>query len=447
MTDHLVAATGDFGGIVYRRPASTVRPASIEEVSAAVRFAADKGWRIGVQGQRHSTHGQAQVRDGLALSTDGLSDVAVEADARRVRVGAGVRWDALVTRTLLHGLIPPVLTDHLGLSVGGTLSVGGLGGTSFRAGTQTSHVRELTVVTGTGDVVTCSAERETDLFDAARCGLGQFGVVVDALVDLEPAAPRIRTYKALYVDLPTMLDDQRRLIRHPGIHAVQGFAMPNDLAQLGVRFGTAIPSLPPASDHPWVYQLKFAASGNHGPLGGLAAEETTWVVDDCTLWEFADRMRVDVALLRTLGLWYAPHPYLSIFLPGADAGLVCDLLATATPADLHEGPVILQVMPRRALEGARLRLPEADDVVLLSLLANAHPPTPARVRSLLAANRRHYDRALDAGGTLYPIGSVPMTAADWAQHHGERLPSLRAAKRRYDPRGIFGASGIIPEGT
>ena len=34
------------------------------------------------------------------------------------------------------GLTPPVLTDYLHLSVGGTISVGGIGGATSRFGTQ-----------------------------------------------------------------------------------------------------------------------------------------------------------------------------------------------------------------------------------------------------------------------------------------------------------------------
>ena len=41
------------------------------------------------------------------------------------------------------------------------------------------------------------------------------------------------------------------------------------------------------------------------------------------------------------------------------------------------------------------------------------------------------------GGYEYPIGSIPMTPADWQQHIGPVFPFLAAARQRYDPGGIL----------
>ena len=46
---------------------------------------------------------------------------AVQRD--RVVVDAGATWREVVEATLPHGRTPPVLTDYLDLSVGGTLAV------------------------------------------------------------------------------------------------------------------------------------------------------------------------------------------------------------------------------------------------------------------------------------------------------------------------------------
>ncbi|HZM79424.1 MAG TPA: hypothetical protein VFC19_27150 [Candidatus Limnocylindrales bacterium] len=54
-------ATGDFGGITFHRPAAVVNASGVDQVVAAVRLVTERDWKIGVQGQRHSTYGQAQV--------------------------------------------------------------------------------------------------------------------------------------------------------------------------------------------------------------------------------------------------------------------------------------------------------------------------------------------------------------------------------------------------
>jgi len=71
-------------------------------------------------------------------------------------VDAGATWRALLERTLARGLSPPTLTDYQDLSVGGTLSVGGIGGGGFRYGAQVDNVIALEVVTGEGRRMRCS---------------------------------------------------------------------------------------------------------------------------------------------------------------------------------------------------------------------------------------------------------------------------------------------------
>ncbi len=44
----------------------------------------------------------------------------------RVVVDAGATWRDLLDATLARGLTPPVLTNYLGLSIGGTIAVGGI---------------------------------------------------------------------------------------------------------------------------------------------------------------------------------------------------------------------------------------------------------------------------------------------------------------------------------
>ncbi len=98
------------------------------------------------------------------------------------------------------GRLPRVLVDTLDVTVGGTLSAGGLGNTSHRYGMQIGQVEQLDVVTGTGDRVWCSRTRNADLFDAVRGGQGQFGVITDAWIRVRKAGERIRQYELRYRD-------------------------------------------------------------------------------------------------------------------------------------------------------------------------------------------------------------------------------------------------------
>ena len=88
----------------------------------------------------------------------------------------GALWGAVAESALAQLRTPPVLPDAMMLTVGGTLSVGGMGETSYRLGAQVDHALELDVVTGAGEFVTCSHEQSGELFNMVLAGLGQCGL-------------------------------------------------------------------------------------------------------------------------------------------------------------------------------------------------------------------------------------------------------------------------------
>ena len=101
----------------------------------------------------------------------------------------------MLAATLAAGLMPPVLPDYIGQTVGGTLSVGGIGAMSFYAGAQIDHVLSLRAVTGDGRIVDCSEHRRRDLFEALLAGQGQVGVIVEATLRLVPAPSTVRAVR------------------------------------------------------------------------------------------------------------------------------------------------------------------------------------------------------------------------------------------------------------
>ena len=124
---------------------------------------------------------------------------------------AGASWRTLLQATLTYGLAPPVLTKFLGLTVGGTLSIGGVGVASLRHGAQVDQTLGLQVISGEGNVINCSAEQQRDLFEAALAGQGQCAIVTRATLRLEGAPAMVREYVLPYPDLATLIQDGTRV--------------------------------------------------------------------------------------------------------------------------------------------------------------------------------------------------------------------------------------------
>jgi FAD/FMN-containing dehydrogenase len=211
----LAEAADDFGHILQRTPVAVLRPGSVHDIHTLVQFANRHHLQMALRGQGHSTFGQAQAEAGVVIDSCTLHTIH-RVDAHTAVVDAGVRWGDLLTATLHQGRTPPVLTDFLELSIGGVLQVGGIGGHAHRAGFVVNHGRALQVVTGEGNLLTCSPTHKADLFHAILGGLGQFGLITRAHLRLLSAPTQPRVLQLFYTDLDQYIADQNLVVMDEG---------------------------------------------------------------------------------------------------------------------------------------------------------------------------------------------------------------------------------------
>ncbi|CRK58648.1 Cytokinin oxidase [Alloactinosynnema sp. L-07] len=414
----LSEAAEDYGQIVHDRPRAVLRPGSVRDIQKIVRFACANGLSVAVRGQGHSVFGQAQVKAGVVIDSRTLARIHSVGRDRAV-VDAGVTWSALFTAALAAGVTPPVATDYIGLSVGGTLSVGGIGGATSHHGLQVDTVLALEVVTGTGELVGCSRTENRDLFDVVLGGLGQYGLIVRATLRVIPAPATARVYRLSYTDLTDLTAAQRTALADGRFSYLEGQVAPTETG--------------------WGYVLEGVAyfSGQSPDdatlLRGLPAPAATDIAE-LPYFAWLDRLTALVDQLRPLRF---PNPWLNLFLPDAVTDrYVADLLADLSPADVG-GPILLYPVPRRRLTRPLVAVPDSDVVFLLSVLRVVAPPNPDTVNRLIADNRAAYVDAVALGATQYPIGAIPVSPAEWAAHYGAQYPRARRAKARFDPHGVL----------
>ena len=416
------AAADDFGHIVTRRPEGVLVAATAGDVASTIRWAGRCGRRFAARGQGHSTFGRSQVRGGIVADMSRLRSIGpVRGD--RVVVEAGAKWSELLARTLARGKTPPVLTDYLELSVGGTLAVGGVGGTSMSLGVQTDHVLQLEVVTGDGELVTCSATRNADLFDAVRAGLGQVAVIVRATLGLVAAPRSVRRFQLFYPDLATMLADGRLLAGAGRFDAVQGAIL-----------------APPSGG--FVFRLDAARFFDDPPpdddalLAGLSDDPARRTAASLPYLDYLRRLAPLEAALRENGQWFFPHPWLTTFVGDSRVERVvsAELDRLDPAADLGPfGQVVLSPIGRAGFGTPLVRVPGGALSWAFNLIRFPATADSGEARRLVEANRATYRRVTDDGGTLYPVSAFPLSPSDWRRHFGPAFPSLARAKRRYDP--------------
>ncbi|GAA3201974.1 FAD-binding protein [Actinocorallia longicatena] len=416
----LDAAADDFGHIVHHRPLAVLEPGSVQDVVKMVKFCRRHGIPVAGRGQGHSTNGQSQVAGGLVIELAPLS--GIEISGRRASVGAGALWNTLLQATLPRGLTPPVLTDYIDLSVGGTLSAGGLGGQIGHHGAQVDNVLELEAVTGAGRLVTCSPTSRAPLFYALLSGRGQVGIITRATLRLVPAPETVRYYNLFFATLPELTAVQRALIGSGRFDYVEG-------------------QLQSQPDGTWKYMLEAVAYGATAAddarlTGDLGA--TSLTAADQAYYDFANRIGPIVDILKSLGEWTRPHPWLDSLLPASAVDeLVAGALPTLTPATVGFSAVILLYpIDTAKLRAPLLRMPDERYAYLFSILRTASPGV-ADPAAMTAANLAFYETARARGGSWYPIGTLPLTPQDWKRHYGPVWPAFKLAKRTYDPDGIL----------
>jgi FAD/FMN-containing dehydrogenase len=376
--------------------------------------------------------GRSQVDGGIVIDMGDLRTVhSVRRD--RVVVDAGATWSDVLAATLPLGLTPPVLTDYLPLSVGGTIAVGGVGATTPTYGVQSDNVAELEVVTGAGETLTCSHTANPDLFDAVRAGLGQVGIVTRATLALVTAPEAVRQVQLFYPNLAAMLRDARMLVADGRFDAVQGAVLP-------------------VPDGTWAYRLdvaKFftgAVPADATLLVGISNESDSRQPSTVTYLQYLERLAPLESILRENGQWACPHPWLMTFVGDGQVDEVVgeELSRLDPPADLGQlGQVVVSPIRRATVGSPLLRLPDDELCFTVNLVRNPTTDDADATTALVAANRAIYERVRDAGGTLYPVSALPMSIRDWKRHFGPAYDRLAGAKRRYDPRGLLTPGYLI----
>jgi cytokinin dehydrogenase len=420
------AVATDFGRLIHRQPRGVLKPASSGDIASLMRWARRQGVKVAARGQGHSTYGRALVEDGVVADMRAMNAIR-DIKQDRVVVDAGTTWRELFEATLAEGLTPPVLTNYLGLSVGGTIAVGGIGAASSRHGMQTDNVVALDVVTGEGEEASCSATENPDLFDAVRAGLGQCGIVTQATLRLVRAPERIRRFQLFYPDLSSLAADQRRVLTEGRFDQLQGAVLPDGSGG-------------------WRYQLDGAvfhgtgsAPDDKAVLSGLSDERSTAVITDLTYREDALAFGKFETLLRTKGQWSHPQPWLLTFLRGSNAERVAGDILSGLKGDAVGpfGRITFYPLLTKAFRTPLVRLPAEDIVFVLNLIRLPASNDAATAERMLAENRMLYDRIREAGGIQYPVGAFAMSPGDWEVHFGSSWPPLREAKRRYDPERLL----------
>jgi cytokinin dehydrogenase len=347
----------------------------------------------------------------------------------------GVTWRTLLGGCAQLGLSPPVLTNNLDVTVGGTLSTAGLGVASWREGTQADNCVELEVVTGDGEIMRCSHQVNRELFDAVRAGMGLFGVITEARLKLRRQKTGYRSFYLLYDDLPALLNDCQLLMNEERFDYLEAWCTP--CPQGFKNVGSERRAFAQ-----WFYPLHATIETDQPETLGTAPEKLRGLrlykhvhTEEGDIQDFFTRLDPLFALWKRGGFWDYAHPWMECMLPWqATSFYVAQVLQNMPPQAVAGGHILLWPARGNASAVPLFRRPPGEYLMGFGIL----PAVPKQfLDEVLPRLKQASQAATMVGGKRYLSGWVQFETVQWKAHYDDLWPSIVALKRKYDPNGIL----------
>lgn len=430
-----------------------VKPATVQDVQAAVVAARTEGRSVCVAGGRHAMGGQQFGDAAVLVDTRALDDVHdLDADRGLVTVAGGIQWPALLAhldraqqgRDRQWGIYQKQ-TGADRLSIGGALACNAHG-RGLALGPLIQQVERFDIVGPDGQVRTCSRTENPGLFRLAIGGYGLFGVVTRVQLRLRPRVKVRRVVEIgetaniaerfeeriqagfLYGDYQFATDASRSYFLRRGVFSCYQ-PVPDDepLTVHPTRFNPEDWARLTFYSHRYkrrafkVYTSRYLKTS--GQIYWADSQLSAAYVDN--YHEGLDRaLGAKVSGTEMITELYVPRPALSTFMVGAAAAL------KRRRANVIYGTV---------------RMIEKDDESVLAwareryacIIFNLHVDhTPVAMALAAEAFRDLIDVAIASGGSYY------LTYHRWARKDQveachPRIREFLALKRQYDPDGVF----------
>ncbi|XP_071690104.1 cytokinin dehydrogenase 9-like [Rutidosis leptorrhynchoides] len=457
-------ASEDYGKQFQFLPLAVLHPKSVSDIATTVRHVWELGpsseLTIAARGHGHSIQGQAQAHRGIVINMESLKTPKMHfevGDFPYVDVSGGELWINILKESFKYGLAPKSWTDYLHLTVGGTLSNAGISGQAFRHGPQISNVHQLEVVTGKGEVMTCSEQQNADLFSGVLGGLGQYAIITRARISLEPAVQMVKWIRVLYSDFATFTGDQEHLISADNtFDYIEGLVIKNRTGLLNNWRSSFNPKYDNeasqfTSEGKTLFCLELAKNFNpndivktneeiESMLSELHYIPSTLFMNEVTYIEFLDRVHAAEIKLQAKGLWDVPHPWLNLLVPRSKIHKFADEVFGNILADTSNGPVLVYPVNKSKWNNrTSVVLPKEDIFYLVAFLSQANPLSTGKdgLEHLLNQNKQvlNFCKEADLGVKQY----LPhyATQVEWRAHFGQRWETFQRRKLAYDPLAIL----------
>lgn len=429
-TDTLSVFNADFGGLVHGTPSAVCIPETVIVLEKLMQYADTHRLPVTVRGHGLSQCGQSlAVSGGLLIHMEKMNHI-LSINNQSIWIEANANWASVLDVTLKEQYVPFVVPYNCQLSIGGVLSLGGIGASSFKSGSAIEHVDALEVLTADG--ARQQVDKHSSLFHAVLGGQGQFGIITKAALALRACAPQVRTFFLVYLDVKTWLQDLKKFQKCADY--IESFCSPAiQGAKLSPKGRTSFAQ--------WLFGLQVSVEyeGEAPELDGICSDSEHWKIlhiQDERIGSYLLRHDARFNAMKMTGQWTLKHLWYECFVPMSVLIQHLDELLTSLP--LHYA-TLLQIVPiaQHYETSGFFMLPDAEEIVAVMIL-NPGLPEPL-VESCLEVMRGLDDRFLCQGGKRYLSGFLgfDLTKDYWKNHFNGKYADWLRLKEQYDPKRIF----------
>lgn len=410
----LFYANQDFGHIAFGEALAMYQPDSLESIQKFLKFASEESLPVTIRANGLSQSGQSlAIKDGLSLDVTKLNN-NVQWVGDKLNVGCGASWKQIVEASIERERLPFVVPYNTALTLGGVLSVGGLGGASFKDGIIAAHVDKFRVIIADGSLMCCDRENNADLFDACLSGAGLFGIIYDVQLALRPCRPMISMITLTYTDHADWLSEQMELKKYCDyLEAVILSEKRLFETTIAIEYDNNIPSFA------FLDTLNFAK---------MSTAEQMPILD--YIYKHDKRLK----LMHESPLWTFPHPWYECYI---DSKILSDNLDEII--DSLDGSLggLYRVFPVALKRPRYFIMPDSENLVTFNVLTPGVEKMNINnaIESLLFVDKK----LRNLGGKRYISGwfDVHCEHDYWSLHYGDFEYDRQKVKTKYDPNNIF----------
>ncbi|MGM0834826.1 MAG: FAD-binding oxidoreductase [Bacillota bacterium] len=174
----------DYTGLLPERVERVMEAENRSDLQKIIKEANEKGFKISLAGLQHSQGGHTYYKDGVVLDMRSMDKILeIDEENKTIRVEAGASWEDVQQAITPNGLALKVTQSQSIFTVGGSLSVNAHG-RDIRFGPMAGTVKEMTLLTPTGEIITVTRDDTEEWMKYVFGGYGLFGIILDVTLEL-----------------------------------------------------------------------------------------------------------------------------------------------------------------------------------------------------------------------------------------------------------------------